>query len=92
MFAWIAAMTMVSLDEWHTHGVLPRPARLWYTTLTYLLIALVSTLDIMVPICTLLAIGLTIAVGYQYYTGSGSFGQYGAVEVNTSTQPGGTNE
>lgn len=91
LFAWAIAMVMVSLDEWHTHHILPRPARLWYTTITYILIAAVSTIEVMVPIATLMAFGLTIAVAYQYYTGTGSFGNYGAKEVAQSTQSGGTN-
>lgn len=86
MLAWVLAMMMVSLDEWHTHHVLPRPARLWYTTITYALLALVSTIDPLVPICTLIAIGLTISVGYEYYTGSGDFGNYGATEASTPAQ------
>lgn len=93
MLAWLAAMAMVSLDEWHTHGVLPRPARLWYTTLTYALIAATSTLDVLVPVCSALAVGLTIAVAYQYYTGTGSFGNYGARESGSqqaSATTGGT--
>lgn len=83
LFAWGLAMVMVSLDEWHTHHVLPRPARLWYTSLTYFLLAAAASFDAMVPLATALAIGLTIAVGYQYYTGAGAFGNYGAQEAST---------
>lgn len=81
LFSWIAAMAMVSLDEWHTHGVLPRPARLWYTSITYGLLAIAATVDAAVPLVNLLAIGLTIAVAYNYYTGSGGFGSTGATEA-----------
>jgi hypothetical protein len=83
LFAWGLAMVMVSLDEWHTHHVLPRPARLWYTSLTYFLLAAAASFDPLVPLATAMAIGLTIAVGYQYYTGAGSFGNYGAQEAST---------
>lgn len=75
LFSWAIAMALVSVDEWQTHHVLPRPARLWYTTLTYFLLAIASTVDVLVPIINLIALGLTIAVAYQFYTGAGaSFG------------------
>lgn len=80
LFSWVAAMMMVSLDEWHTHHVLPRPARLWYTSLTYFLLAILSTFDMAVPLANLLAIGLTVSVAYEYYNGSGDFGNFGAQE------------
>lgn len=80
MLAWAAAMIMVSLDEWHTYHILPRPARLWDTSLTFLLIAGVSTFDPLVPICSIFAIGLVIMLGYQYYQGTGQFGSFGASE------------
>jgi hypothetical protein len=83
MFGWAAAMAMVSLDEWHTYHILPRPARLWDTSLTFFLIAAVSTFDPLVPICTILTIGLVIAVAYNYYTGNGGFGGFGAKEGNS---------
>jgi hypothetical protein len=91
LLAWVAAMAMVSLDEWHTYGILPRPARLWYTTTTYLLIAAASTVDALVPICSIFAIGLTITLAYQYYSGTGQFGSYGAQEVKASEGAGGVN-
>lgn len=92
LYMWIAAMMMVSLDEWHTHGVLPRPARLWYTSLTYFILALISAIDAVTPLASMLAIGYTIAVAYNYYNGSGGFGNYGAQEAagQTPTSAGGT--
>jgi hypothetical protein len=80
LFAWAACMAMVSLDEWHTYGILPRPARLWDTSLTFMLIASASTFDPLVPICSIFALGLVIAVAYNYYTGNGGFGGFGATE------------
>lgn len=82
-FAWMAAMAMVSLDEWHTNHILPRPARLWYTSLLFFLLAMVSTIDIMVPITNLFALGMVIVLGYQYYQGTGQFGQTGATEATS---------
>lgn len=81
MFAWAAAMAMVSLDEWHTYHILPRPARLWDTSLTFMLIAAVSSFDALTPICTIFAIGLVIALAYQYYNGGGQFGGFGQAEA-----------
>lgn len=80
-FAWIAAMMMVSLDEWHTYHILPRPARLWYTSLAFVMMALLSVADAFVPLVNLFAIGMVIVLGYQYYTGRGQFGQAGAKEA-----------
>jgi hypothetical protein len=88
LFAWGAAMAMVSLDEWHAYHILPRPARLWDTTLTYFLLAAVSTFDPLTPICTLIAVGLTIAVAYNYYQGAGGFGGFGAAEAQAAAKPG----
>ena len=84
MFSWIAAMAMVCLDEWHTYHILPRPARLWDTTATFLLLGVASTFDVLVPIINIFAIGLVIQLGYQYYTGTGQFGSYGAQEANAN--------
>lgn len=73
LVSWIAAMALVSWDEWNSHHILPRPARLWYTSLTYMLLALVSTIDVMVPLTSALAVGFTVALTIQYYTNTGSF-------------------
>lgn len=81
LFAWMAAMAMVSLDEWHTNHILPRPARLWYTSLLFLLLAMVSTIDILVPVANLFALGMIIVLGMQYYSGTGQFGVSGAAEA-----------
>jgi len=86
LFTWAIAMVLVSLDEWHTYHILPRPARLWYTSLTFLLLAAASTIDAFVPITTLFAFGLIIVLGYQYYQGEGQFGQFGSTEA-TAKQP-----
>lgn len=82
LLAWAMSMTMVSLDEWHTYHILPRPARLWYTSLTYFLLALVATIDVAVPIVNLFAIGFTLAVALNYYQGTGGFGGFGSKEAN----------
>ena len=89
-WSWGLAILMVSFDEWHTYGILPRPARLWYTSLLFLLLAIVSQFDAMVPITNAFAIGMIMVLAYQYYTGEGQFGPRGAQEASTpatKTQP-----
>lgn len=92
-FAWGVAMIMVSLDEWHTHHILPRPARLWYTSLLFFLLAMVSIIDVAVPIVNLFALGMVITLGYQYYSGSGQFGAAAKQStIDTSVTTGGLNQ
>jgi hypothetical protein len=73
LFAWAAAMALVSADEWKTYHILPRPARLWDTSLMFFLIAGASSFDALVPICTIFAIGMVISLAYNYYQGTGQF-------------------
>jgi hypothetical protein len=68
--AWIVAMILIGFDEWHNLGILPRPARLWDTTIVYGLLTMLGFVDIMVPIANALAVGYTIALLYQYYNGN----------------------
>lgn len=62
-------MITVSFDEWHNLGILPRPARLWDTSLFYGLLVLLGFVDAMVPIVNAFAIGYTLVLLYQYYQG-----------------------
>lgn len=71
--AWLGAMVLVSVDEWRNNGILPRPSRLWWTTLTYAILMGVSIIDPLVPITNALAIGYTIVLAYQYFNGQGQF-------------------
>lgn len=82
-WTWGIAILMVSFDEWHTYGILPRPARLWYTSLLFLLLAIVSQFDALVPIANAFAVGMVMVLAYQYYTGEGQFGPRGAQEAST---------
>lgn len=82
-YTWAIAIVMVVLDEWHTYHFLPRPARLWWTTVAFMLMAGLATIDAMVPIVNAFAIGMVIVLGYQYYSGTGSFGGFGAKEAST---------
>lgn len=76
-YAWIVAMILVGFDEWKNHGILPRPARLWDTSIVYGLLVLLGFIDVMIPIANALAIGYTIVLLWQYYNGEGQFGQTG---------------
>lgn len=67
---WIVAMILVSFDEWHNLGILPRPARLWDTTLIYGVLVLLGFVDAMVPLSNALAIGYTIVLLVQYFQGN----------------------
>lgn len=72
-YAWIISMILVGFDEWHNNNILPRPARLWDTSIVYGLLAIVSVSDALVPLCNALAIGYTIMLLWQYYNGGGQF-------------------
>jgi hypothetical protein len=88
--SWMVAMALVSWDEWSNHGILPRPLRLWETTGVYAILALVSVADRLAPIATALALGYTLVLLYQFFTGGGGFVQQlgGAVSA-TVRQVGG---
>jgi hypothetical protein len=72
--AWAVGMALISWDEWKANNILPRPLRLWETTMVYAILALASTADFMVPICNALAIGYTLVLLYEFFTGGGNFG------------------
>ena len=76
-YAWIVAMVLVGFDEWKNNGILPRPVRLWDTSLLYGLLALLSFIEVMIPLANALAIGYTIVLLWQYFNGQGQFGQTG---------------
>jgi hypothetical protein len=67
---WIIAMFIVGFDEWHNLGILPRPARLWDTSLFYGLLTIAGFVDLMVPLVNALAIGYTVVLLMQYYQGN----------------------
>lgn len=71
--AWAIAMATISYDEWHNYSRLPIPKRLWETTLVYGLLAVVSTVDFMVPLTNAFGIGYAIMLMYQYYNSEGQF-------------------
>lgn len=79
---WLIAMIIIGFDEWHNLNVLPRPARLWDTSLLYGLLIIAGFVDAAVPIANLLAIGFTISLLIKYFQG-------GITPVPTTTGGGG---
>lgn len=75
---WAVSMTLAGVDEWRVHGLLARPLRLWEVTLVYAGLALLSMIDAFVPIANAFAIGYTVVLVYQFFTGGGNFGGPGA--------------
>lgn len=90
MNTWFAAIIIVVWDEWHNYGILPRPKRLWYTSLTYGLLMLASVADPLVPITNMMAIGFTFVLLYQYYEGAGQFIKSPGAQATGTTQAPGT--
>jgi hypothetical protein len=72
-YAWITSMILVGFDEWKNNGILPRPVRLWDTSIVYGLLALLALIPPIVPIANALAIGYTIVLLWQFYNGQGQF-------------------
>jgi hypothetical protein len=72
-YAWLAAMVVIGFDEWHVNGILPRPARLWYTSLVFGVLALASMSDQLVPVANAFAVGFLLVLIYQYYNKQGQF-------------------
>ena len=87
MNAWFAAIVLVSYDEWVNYGVLPRPARLWYTSGVYAILMLVSVADAAAPFANLLAIGFTFVLLYQLMAQSGQFTKTAGNPPGTGTNP-----
>jgi hypothetical protein len=69
-YAWTIAMLVVGYDEWHNLNILPRPSRLWDTSLVYGLLALMAVVDPLVPIANALAVGFTISLLWRLYNGN----------------------
>lgn len=73
LYAWFIAMVIVGFDEWHNYHLLPRPARLWYTSLTFGLLLLLGIVPQLRVLANALAIGYVITLLWQYYNGQGQF-------------------
>ena len=86
---WLIAMILVGFDEWHNLNILPRPARLWNTSLVYGLLMMLGFVDVMVPIANAFAIGFTVVLLYQYFGGdlTPSGGQSATQAAQAALQP-----
>lgn len=73
-YSWVAAMILVGFDEWKNHGILPRPVRLWDTSIVFGLLALASVVEPLIGLLNALAIGYVIMLLWQFYNGQGQFG------------------
>ena len=73
VIAWAVAMATISVDEWNRNGILPRPSRLFWATLFYGMLGIVSYIDVLLPLCNVLAIGYSIMLIWQYYNKTGQF-------------------
>src|SRR5215469_11870993 len=73
VFMWIAAMGLVAADEWKNNKILPRPSRLWRTSLVYGILAGIGMAGALLPLANALAAGYTIVLAYQYFSGGGQF-------------------
>jgi hypothetical protein len=88
--AWIVAMAVVCWDEWENYGILPRPARLWYTSLLYFILALVGGIEMLVPLVNVIAIAFVITLLYQYFNHSGQFADSGSALTGAASAATGT--
>jgi|SRR5215469_14517229 len=88
MNAWFAAIVFVAYDEWVNYGVLPRPSRLWYTSLLYGMLMLLSVADPVVPFANLLAIGFTFVLLYQLMGQTGQFTKSAGANAGAGTATG----
>lgn len=68
LWTWAIGMIIVIADEHYTYGMtLPRPARLWYTSLFYFLCALLSGIDMIMPLVNIFAVGITLTLAIDFY-------------------------
>jgi hypothetical protein len=66
-------MILVAVDEWQRHGILARPARIWWTSIAFFVLAVAAHFQSLQLIASLLAWGYTLQLAYQYFNKSGQF-------------------
>ena len=71
--AWLGAMAVIAWDEWHNNGILPRPARLWYTSMVYGGLGLLAGVGEFAPLANAIGVGFVLVLLYQYYNKQGQF-------------------
>lgn len=70
---WGISMAVIFVDEWHNYHILARPARLWWTSIAFFILAILAHFDKLAVIANLLAIGFTLQLVYQFYAKTGQF-------------------
>lgn len=70
LVSWFTCMILIGSNEWNLGFHFPRPARLWYASLVFFGLFLVSQIDAMVPICNALGIGFAVELGYENVSGN----------------------
>jgi hypothetical protein len=73
VYAWMASLAVIAVDEWHSHHILPRPSRLWWASLFYGMLALGGMGTMLIPLMNALAIGYLFFLIWQFYNGEGQF-------------------
>jgi hypothetical protein len=71
--SWAISMAVVGYDDWKNNNILPRPSRLWATSLFYGLLALASLVEALVPIINAIAIGYTLMLIWNLFNAQGQF-------------------
>lgn len=72
-YAWFAAMGVIVVDEWKNNHIIARPARLWWASVFYGLLALGGMITSLIPLMNALAIGYLFVLLWQWYNGEGQF-------------------
>jgi len=98
LMLWLIAMVLVASDEWSLGFKFPRPARLWWASVTYFVLFILSQSDFLTPICNALGAGYCIVLTYENVSGNslsffgvnltGSSNSQAASSDNTSTGSG----
>lgn len=86
--AWLVAMVVASADEIRSYGWAPRPARLWWVSLSYGLLLIASEIDALVPLVNALAVGYDMALLYKFWSGSASTASTGTASNSTNGSAG----
>lgn len=75
VYAWVGAMGVIFVDEWHNNKILARPARLWWTSLVYGILAMLGAVESLIPLANAFALGFLIMLLWQYYNKTGQFSE-----------------
>lgn len=73
--AWGISMLLVAVNEWQRHGILARPARLWWTSIAFFILAILAHFNSLAIVANLLAWGFTLQLAYQFFSKKGQFSE-----------------